>query len=51
MIHVEDLEELRQTTPRTVWNWRARKDVHPFVVDEILDQSPVERKADIEEPH
>ena len=42
--HVEDLKKVRQSTPGTIWDWSATKDVHRFVVDEIFDRSLIQRK-------
>ena len=51
VVHVEDLEELRNTTPRAVTNGNTRKENHSVVVDEVLDRPLVERKAHVEKPH
>ena len=47
-VHVEDLEELRNATPRAVTNGNTRKENHSVVVDEVLDRPLVERKAHVE---
>ena len=51
VVHVEDLEELRNATPRAVTNGNTRKENHSVVVDEVLDRPLVERKAHVEKPH
>ena len=51
VVHVEDLEELRNTTPRAVTNGNTRKENHSVVVDEVLDRPLVDRKAHVEKLH
>ena len=44
-VHVEDLEELRQATPRVVWNRGSMTHRHRVVVNVVFDHPLVERKA------
>ena len=51
VVHVEDLEELRDATPRAVTNRNSRKENHLVVVDVVLYGPLVERKAHVVKPH